>query len=85
MPFIPQKRSREFEVLYESPVVNYSSMSRDEVEYQRPCILYVLPNNIGNLLGTVEELMDWKKEWDMMCNIFRLPMWSAIEITKRLY
>ena len=61
MPFIPQKRSREFEVLYESLVVNYSSMSRDEVEYQRPCILYVLPNNIGNLLGTVEELMDWKK------------------------
>ena len=61
MPFIPQKRSREFEALYESLIINYSSMSRDEVDYQRPCILYVLPNNIGNLLGTVEQLMDWKK------------------------
>ena len=61
MPFIPQKRSREFEALYEALIVNYSSLSRDGIEYQRPCILYVLPNNIGNLLGTVEQLMDWKK------------------------
>ena len=37
------KRSKEFEVLYESIVVNYSSTEREEVEYQRPAILYVLP------------------------------------------
>jgi len=61
MPFIPEKRSREFEKLYESLVVNYSTLERDDEDYQRPAILYVLPNNIGNLLGTVEELMDWKK------------------------
>ena len=60
-PFIPQKRSREFETLYESLIVNYSSLNRDNIDYQRPAILYVLPNNIGNLFGTVEQLMDWKK------------------------
>ena len=61
MPFIPQKRSREFETLYKSLIVNYNSLNRDNIEYQRPSILYVLPNNIGNLFGTVEQLMDWKK------------------------
>ena len=61
MPFIPQKRSRAFETLYESLIVNYSTLNRDNIEYQRPAILYVLPNNIGNLFGTVEQLMDWKK------------------------
>jgi len=60
MPFIPEKRSRAFEALYESLIVNHSDLSRDD-DYQRPAILYVLPNNIGDLLGTVEELMDWKK------------------------
>ena len=60
-PFIPQKRSRAFETLFESLIVNYSSLSRDNIEYQRPAILYVLPDNIGNLFGTVEQLMDWKK------------------------
>ena len=62
MPYIPQKRSREFEKLYRSLAVNYPESTRDgETEYQRPSILYVLPNNIGNLLSTVEELMNWKK------------------------
>ncbi len=60
MPFVPAKRSRAFESLYESLVVNYESLNRDEDEYQRPSILYVLPNNIGNLMSTVEALMDWK-------------------------
>jgi len=61
MPFIPEKRSREFESLYESLILNYSSIERDAEDYQRPAILYVLPSNIGNLLGTIEELMNWKK------------------------
>ena len=62
VPYIPQQKSREFEILYESLVVNYPSTIREGEEvYQRPSILYVLPNNIGNLLGTVEELMNWKK------------------------
>ncbi len=61
MPFIPSKPSREFEKLYKSLIVNYSSLNRDGMEYQKPGILYVLPNNIGNLLGTIEELMNWKK------------------------
>ena len=51
MPFIPEKRSREFETLYESLIVNYNSLSRDNIEYQRPSILYVLPNNIETYLG----------------------------------
>ena len=61
IPFIPRKRSKEFEVLYESIVVNYSTTEREDVEYQRPAILYVLPNNIGNLFGTIEQLMKWKE------------------------
>ena len=62
LPHIPQKKSREFEKLYKSLVVNYPSTVREgDEDYQRPSILYVLPNNIGNLLGTVEELMNWKK------------------------
>ena len=59
--FFPNKRSRAFEPLYESLVENYSSLNRENIPYQRPSILYVLPNNIGNLLGTVEVLMDWKR------------------------
>ena len=41
MPFIPQKRSREFETLYKSLIVNYNSLNRDNIEYQRPSFLYV--------------------------------------------
>ena len=59
--FVPSKRSREFEALYESLVVNYSTLNRNDIEYQRPAILYVLPDNIGNLFGTIEQLMDWKR------------------------
>ena len=61
VPFVPQKRSRDFEAIYESLIVNYSSSSRDDVQYQKPSILYVLPNNIGDLFGTIETLMEWKK------------------------
>ena len=59
--FVPQKRSRAFEPLYKSMVVNYSSLNRENIPFQRPSILYVLPSNIGNLLGTVNVLMDWKR------------------------
>ena len=67
MPFIPEKRSREFETLYESlNVVNYNSLSRDNIEYQRPSILYVLPNNIEPIWDsrTIDGL---EKELGMMC------------------
>jgi len=61
MPFIPSKRSRAFEPLYESLVLNYASLSRDEIEYQQPAILYVLPNNLTtSMMNQVESLMDWK-------------------------
>jgi len=47
--------------LYESLVVNYASLSRDEIEYQQPAILYVLPSNLTTtMMNQVEELMDWK-------------------------
>ena len=61
VPFIPSKRSKAFEAIYESMIVNYSSLSRDNIEYQRPGILYVLPSNIGDLFSTIEALMEWKK------------------------
>ena len=59
-PFIPVRSSRAFESLYQALVVNYESLNRTQLEYQRPSILYVLPSNIGNLLNTVQSLMDWK-------------------------
>ena len=59
--FRPATRSRAFEPLYESLITNYASLDRDNIPYQRPSILYVLPSNIGNLLGTVNVLMDWKR------------------------
>jgi hypothetical protein len=59
--FRPATRSRAFEPLYESLITNYASLDRDDIPYQRPSILYVLPSNIGNLLGTVNVLMDWKR------------------------
>ena len=44
-PHIPQKKSREFEILYESLVVNYPSTTREGEEvYQRPCLLYTSPS-----------------------------------------
>ena len=58
--FRPLTRSRAFEPLYKSMVVNYEDYSRDDVPYQRPSILYVIPSNIGNLMSTIELLMDWK-------------------------
>ena len=51
--FVPSLRSRAFEPLYKSLVVNYEALGRDMIDYQRPSILYVLPNNIGNLFGTI--------------------------------
>ena len=59
--FRPATRSRAFEPLYESLITNYASLDRDNIPFQRPSILYVLPSNIGNLLGTVNVLMDWKR------------------------
>ena len=59
--FRPATRSRAFEPLYESLITNYASLDRDNIPFQRPSILYVLPSNIGNLLGTVTVLMDWKR------------------------
>ncbi|MBT3300148.1 MAG: hypothetical protein HN657_02760, partial [Candidatus Marinimicrobia bacterium] len=58
--FQPAKRSRAFEPLYKSLVVNYEDFSRNAGDYQRPSILYVLPSNIGGLMSTVQLLMDWK-------------------------
>lgn len=58
--FMPETRSKAFEPLYKSMVVNYNDFSRDGVSYQRPSILYVIPSNIGNLMSTIELLMDWK-------------------------
>jgi hypothetical protein len=61
LPFIPARRSRAFESIYKTLVVNYESLNRNNIPYQRPSILYVLPNNIGNLMNTIEPLMEWKE------------------------
>ncbi len=55
----PLKRSRVFERLFESVVVNYQ---RDRLaeEYQKPSILYVLPSDPSNLMPTLNELFEWR-------------------------
>ena len=67
--FTPQTRSKAFEPLYKSLVVNYEALNRNSIPYQRPSILYVLPNNIGNLIGTVEVLFDWKRRLGYDVNV----------------
>ena len=47
---IPNRRSRVFEPLYESIVVNYSRSTNDE-DYQTPSILYILPSIRTFLFG----------------------------------
>ncbi|RLC50655.1 MAG: hypothetical protein DRH79_07305, partial [Candidatus Cloacimonadota bacterium] len=56
-----RKKSRTFEALYRSSILNYDSfLSRDD-EFQQPSYLFIYPNN-ASVLSTLEYLTDWKRE-----------------------
>lgn len=62
-----RKRSRAFENLYKSFVVNYSR-TVDEEEYQKPSILYVLPSNSSSISSILDILLEWRKEQGYVVN-----------------
>jgi len=64
----PAKRSRVFEKLYKSIVVNYDRFVSVE-EYQKPSILYILPSNSTNLMSTLNLLINWRHKAGYVVNI----------------
>ncbi|MDP6261866.1 MAG: C25 family cysteine peptidase [Candidatus Marinimicrobia bacterium] len=56
--FTPQLRSRTFEKLYETMIVNYSPSGRDE-DYQAPAILYICGGNSEDN-SYFQQLVDWR-------------------------
>lgn len=58
---IVQKRSRYFEPLFKAVVANYDLLNRDELEYQRPCVLFIYPDE-NQVLTNLEYLAEWKRE-----------------------
>jgi len=64
---IPSRRSRVFEPLYESIVVNYSRSTSDE-DYQTPSILYILPSNSSNLMANLDILFEWRHKSGYVVN-----------------
>jgi len=63
----PGRRSRVFEPLYESIVVNYSRSVSDE-DYQKPSILYILPSNSSNLMSNLDILFEWRHKSGYVVN-----------------
>ncbi len=56
--FTPQLRSRTFEKLYETMIVNYTPSSRNE-DYQDPAILYICGGNSEDN-SYFQQLLDWR-------------------------
>lgn len=63
----PAKRSRVFEKLYRSIVVNYDRYISAE-EYQKPSILYILPSNSSNIMSTLNSLFNWRHKAGYVVN-----------------
>ena len=64
---IPNRISRVFEPLYEALVVNYNRSTNDD-DYQKPSILYILPNNSSNLMANLDILFDWRHRCGYVVN-----------------
>jgi len=58
---INSKKSRFFEPLYESTIVNYNSIITRDEEYQQPSYLFIYPEN-ASVLQTLDYLTDWKHQ-----------------------
>ena len=58
---LDRKKSRFFEPLYRSAILNYDSVTKRDGEYQEPSYLFIYPNN-ASLLSELEDLTDWKHQ-----------------------
>ncbi|MDO9576941.1 MAG: C25 family cysteine peptidase [Candidatus Cloacimonadales bacterium] len=58
---LDRKKSRFFEPLYRSVILNYDDITERDVIYQDPSYLFIYPNNAG-LLDVLEFLSDWKHQ-----------------------
>jgi hypothetical protein len=67
IPYTPPLRSRVFEPLYRSLVVNYERFLSG-TEYQRPSILYILPANSSSLMSTLNNLFNWRHRLGYIVN-----------------
>ncbi|MCF7793339.1 MAG: choice-of-anchor D domain-containing protein [Candidatus Cloacimonetes bacterium] len=58
-----KKLSRSFENLYKSVVHNYEEVTANTDDgFQDPCILFIYPNNVTNLVDNLTYLTDWKTQ-----------------------
>ncbi|HHE37333.1 MAG TPA: hypothetical protein ENL20_02030, partial [Candidatus Cloacimonetes bacterium] len=58
---INHKKSRFFEPIYESTIVNYSSIITRDEEYQQPSYLFIYPEN-ASVLQTLNYMREWKHQ-----------------------
>ncbi|MCD4796034.1 MAG: hypothetical protein K8R49_02545 [Candidatus Cloacimonetes bacterium] len=58
---LDKKRSRFFEPLYRSTILNYDSVRERNGEYQNPSYLFIYPDD-ATLLSNLEYLSDWKHQ-----------------------
>jgi len=58
---IHHKKSRAFEPLYRSAIINYDSITDRDEEYQKPSYLFIYPSNLNNDT-TLQDLVNWKHE-----------------------
>ena len=56
-----RKKSRNFEKIYSSTILNYDNMITRDTEYQIPCYLFIYPNNMSSN-SELQDLMDWKHQ-----------------------
>ncbi|MCD4817736.1 MAG: T9SS type A sorting domain-containing protein [Candidatus Cloacimonetes bacterium] len=56
-----KKKSRAFESLYQSSILNYESFVMRDEEYQQPSYLFIHPNNTS-VASALEYLTEWKRQ-----------------------
>ena len=58
------KKSKAFEPLHKSMILNYSDTQtgRDEDVFQDPCYLFIYPSSLASQISALEPLLEWKKE-----------------------
>jgi hypothetical protein len=58
---IQHKRSRFFESMYRSTIVNYNLNLRENTDFQEPCYLFIYPDDVS-VEGILQILVDWKHQ-----------------------
>ena len=64
---IHHKRSRAFEPLYRSTVLNYAETNSREEEYQTPSYLFIYPNDT-QVASALQGFLDWKHQKGFVVN-----------------